>query len=155
MSQSTTISPPNAVRSPEYTIYKPNRSGRGGAVSFSFNRQKEAVFVEAANQKGEKQFDWEHKIIMKWGLTDLGSILAALQLRKPNTKLFHQTEKASSACSLNCRTDSPDQAPFYLTISKQDTETKAVKKVAISLTDSEAAILETAIRTAIGRILAW
>ena len=141
-------------RIPPYTIYKPNNRGDGGAVSFSLNKAKGAVFVEAANQSGERQFDWENKIIMKWGLQDLGAILAGLQGREAETKLFHQTEKANSACTLMSR-ENPDQAPFLIAVSRQDAEDKQVRKVTITLSMAEAAILETAIRTAIGRVLLW
>lgn len=141
-------------RIPPYTIYKPNSRGDGGAVSFSLNKAKGAVFVEAANQSGERQFDWENKIIMKWGLPDLGAILAGLQGREPKAQLFHQTEKANSACSLVHRED-PDQAPFLISVSRQDAEDKTVRKVTITLSIAEAAILETAIRTAISRVLLW
>lgn len=50
-----------------YAIYKPNQRGTGGVVRFNLNAEKGAVFVEAAAQSGEKQFDWDSKIIMKWG----------------------------------------------------------------------------------------
>ena len=59
-------------RSSDYAIYKPNSRGNGGVVRFGLNRAKAAVFVDAAAQVGEKQFDWENKITMKWGLSDLG-----------------------------------------------------------------------------------
>jgi hypothetical protein len=87
---------PNA----EYAIYKPNGRGNGGVIRFEFNRTKGAVFVDATTQSGEKQFDWESKITMKWGLNDLGSVLATLQGRQEQAKLFHQSEKANSAFEL-------------------------------------------------------
>src|SRR6478752_8000004 len=87
-------------RTPEYAIYKPNSRGSGGVVRFELNLAKAAVFVDAANQSGEKQFDWENKITMKWGLPDLGTVLAVLQSRQPQAKLFHQSEKANSAFEL-------------------------------------------------------
>lgn len=146
-------------RTPPYTIYKPNRNGTGGAISFNYNQDKRAIFVEAANQMGEKRFDWDKKIIMKWGLSDLGSILAGLQKHKPETKLFHQTEKANSACSLKHYepTNEPNNDPpsFRLTVSKQDQQDKSVVKVGISLTSGETAILETGLQRAIEKILQW
>lgn len=142
-------------RPPAYTIYKPNSRGSGGAVSFSLNSGKGAVFVEAANQKGERQFDWENKIIMKWGLSDLGSILSGLRGRQPQVKLFHQTERSNSACALNARENPEQGAPFLFTISRQESADRQVRKVAVTLSESEAAILETALEHAILRILAW
>jgi len=141
-------------RTPSYTIYKPNGQGNGGAVSFAFNRSKGAVFVEAASQSGDKQFAWQDKIIMKWGLSDLGSILAGLQGKQPQVKLFHQNDRGNSACSLVSRQDAA-QAPFLFSISRQTTENRQVQKVAITFSDAEAVILENALRIAVSRLLAW
>ena len=146
--------PAAAPRNPHYTIYKPNSRGTGGAVRFSLNRAKASVFVEAANQAGDKQFDWDQKIIMKWGLPDLGAVLAGLHGRTPQTKLFHQSEKANSACTLTAA-ESAEQAPFLLTVSRQQSEDKTLRKVSVPLTNAEVAVLETAFRAAISRLLGW
>lgn len=141
-------------RNPDYSIYKPNSRGSGGVVRFGLNRYKAAVFVDAAAQSGEKQFDWDQKITMKWGLSDLGSTLAVLQGRTTEAKLFHQSEKANSAFELVLR-DDPDRAPFLMSISRQDATDKSLRKVTIPVSHAEAAILETALRTAVTRILRW
>jgi hypothetical protein len=137
-----------------YTIYKPNQRGVGGAVRFNLNAEKGAVFVEAASQSGEKQFDWDAKIIMKWGLSDIGAALATLQGRTSQAKLFHKTERASSAFDLTFR-DDPERAPYSLMISRQEEADKSLRKVSIPLTHAEAAVLESALRTATTRILGW
>lgn len=147
-------SAPASPRFADYAIYKPTSRGSGGVVRFSLNRAKGCVFVDAASQSGEKQFDWENKITMKWGLSDLGSALATLQGRMPQTKLFHQSEKANSAFELTFR-DDPERAPYFLSISRQDASDKSLRKVMISVTHSEAAVLETALRAAITRLLKW
>jgi len=143
-----------AERNPDYAIYKPNSRGSGGVVRFGLNRAKGAVFLDAAAQSGEKQFDWDQKIIMKWGLSDIGAALAVLQGRTTEAKLFHQSEKANSAFDLSLR-DDPDRAPFLMTISRQDAADKSLRKVTIPVSHAEAAILETALRTAVTRILRW
>ncbi|MBL9117539.1 MAG: hypothetical protein JNJ83_21215 [Verrucomicrobiaceae bacterium] len=140
--------------STEYAIYKPNGRGTGGVIRFDLNRAKQAVFVDAASQSGDKHFDWEQKITMKWGLNDLGAVLATLQGRQAQAKLFHQSEKANSAFELAFR-DDPQKAPFMMSVSRQEGASKTVKKVAIPLTHAEAAILETAFRAAITRLLGW
>lgn len=137
-----------------YTIYKPNQRGTGGAVRFNLNAEKGAIFIEAAAQSGERQFDWDSKIIMKWGLSDIGAALATLQGRIPQAKLFHKTDKASSAFELTYR-DDPERAPYSLMISRQEETDKSLRKVAIPLTHAESAILEAALRTATDRILGW
>ena len=145
---------PAFERTPDYALYKPNSRGNGGVVRFGFNRAKAAIFVDAAVQAGEKQFDWDQKITMKWGLSDIGAALAVLQGRMPQAKLFHQSEKASSAFELVVRED-PERAPFMMSVSRQDTADKSLRKVSIPLSHPEAAVLETALRTAVARLLGW
>lgn len=137
-----------------YTIYKPTRRGSGGAVRLNLNAAKRAIFVEAANQSGERQFDWDSKIIMKWGLSDIGAVLALLQGRTTQAKLFHQTESASSSCEILLQED-PERAPYTFRISRQEGNDKKTRRVAIPLTHAEAALLETALRTATDRIMGW
>ncbi|MGD9417401.1 MAG: hypothetical protein Q7R22_000560 [Verrucomicrobiota bacterium JB025] len=151
----TTIeSPATRQRPNDYSIYKPNSRGSGGVMRFGINRQKAAVFVDAASQTGDRQFDWENKITMKWGLADLGSVLATLEGTQPQAKLFHQSERANSAFELTPQ-DNPDRAPWSLSLSRQSTADQSVKKVRIPLTHPEAAILKTALRAATVAILAW
>lgn len=146
---------PTAIQhSSDYAIYKPNTRGSGGVIRFGLNRSKGAVFVDAAAQAGDKQFDWENKITMKWGLSDIGTTLATLQGRLPQAKLFHQSEKANSAFELSLR-DDPDRAPYLMTVSRQDSGDKSLRKVTIPLTHGEAAVLETALRAAVNRLLRW
>ena len=154
MNDTVLESSPAADRSSDYAIYKPNSRGTGGVVRFGLNRAKASIFVDAALQSGEKQFDWENKIIMKWGLADVGSALAALQGRVPQAKLFHQSEKGNSACDLVFQ-DDPERAPYLLMISRQDAGDKSLRKVTIPLSHGEAAVLEAALRTAVARILNW
>jgi len=157
MIDSETTTAPTAKRpdrAPEYAIYKPNSRGKGGVMRFGLNRAKNCLFVDAANQSGEKQFDWENKITMKWGLADLGSVLAVLQGRQREAKLFHRSEKANSAFGAVTR-DDPDKAPFLLSISRQEEADKSVRKVSIPLTHAEAAVLETALRSAVARLIGW
>jgi hypothetical protein len=150
----TTIPESARTYSNGYSIYKPNQRGTGGVVRFNLNAEKGAVFVEAAVQSGERQFDWDTKIIMKWGLSDIGAALATLQGRTPQAKLFHKTEKASSTFELTFCED-PERAPYGMTISRQEEADKSLRKVSVPLTHAEAAVLETALRTATSRILGW
>jgi hypothetical protein len=145
---------PTFDRLPDYALYKPNSRGNGGVFRFSLNPAKGSLFLEAAPQTGEKQFDWENKIIMKWTLPDLGQTLAVLQGRQPQAKLFHQSEKANSTFELTLR-DDPAKAPYLMVVSRQLNADKTVRKVAIPVSHAEAAILETALRTATTRLIGW
>jgi len=144
----------NHQRSQDYPIYKPNSRGTGGVIRFGLNRSKAAVFIDAASQSGERQFDWENKITMKWGLSDIGTMLATLQGKTTQTKLFHQTDRANSAFEFNSQSD-PERAPYRMTLSRQDASDQSIKKISISVTHSEAAVLETALRAAICQLIQW
>ncbi len=145
---------PGGKRQSEHAIYKPNGRGSGGVVRFDLNREKGALFVDAASQSGEKSFDWENKITMKWGMADLGEVLATFQGRQPRAKLFHQTSKANSVCELT-RGEDPQRAPYFMSISRKEDAAGSVRKVAIPLTHGEAAVLETVLRSAVVRLLGW
>ena len=151
MSESTTPSDRYPSTLP---IYKPNARGTGGVIRFSLNAAKEALFIEAAAQCDERQFDWDQKIIMKWGLSDIGAALAVLQGRQVEAKLFHQTQTASSSLELTHRED-PEKAPYLLSISRQETADKSLRKVILPISHAEAALLESALHTATARILGW
>ena len=145
---------PRPDRSPEYAIYKPNRLGQGGVMRFGLNRAKGCLFVDAAPQSGEKQFDWENKITMKWSLADLGPVLAVLRGRQTEAKLFHRSEKANSAFGVATRED-PEKAPYLLSLSRQETADKSLRKITIPLTHAEAVVLETALSGAVSRLIGW
>ncbi len=147
-------STPPAERAAEYAIYKPNSRGTGGVIRFGLNKVKASLFVDATNQSGEKQFDWENKITMKWGLSDLGTVIGVLQGRMPQAKLFHQSERANSAFEL-IRQDDPARAPYLLSISRQTAADKALRKITLPISHGEAAVLETALQTAVTRLLGW
>jgi len=153
-SAASTASATSAERCSDYAIYKPNARGSGGVIRFGLNRSKGSIFVDAALQSGEKQFDWENKITMKWGLSDLGTVLATLQGKLPQAKLFHQSEKANSAFELT-PLENPERAPYFMTISRQETAAKTVRKVTIPLTHGEAAVLAAALHAAVARLLRW
>lgn len=141
-------------RAADHTLYKPNSRGSGGAVRFGINPAKGAIFVDAAAQSGERQFDWERKITMKWNLADIGQVLATLEGRQPQTKLFHQSEKSNSAFELTLR-DDPERPPYLLSLSRQETADKQQRKVAIPVSHGEAAVLAAALRGAVTRLLRW
>ena len=148
----TEASPTNQSR--QYAIYKPNAHGSGGVIRFDLNVDKSAIFVDAASQSGERQFDWEKKFTMKWGLSDIGAALAALQGRTVQAKLFHKTDYANSACEL-VKQDDPERAPFIMSISRQEAATKELRKVSIPITLAEASVLETALQAAVVRLIGW
>ena len=151
---SSPVTDRSAEYASEYAIYKPNSRGTGGVIRFGLNAVKGALFVDAANQITQKQFNWENKLTMKWGLSDLGSVIAVLQGRMPQAKLFHQSERANSAFEIT-RQDDPERAPYLVSISRQTTADKSLRKITLPLGHGEAAILEVALQKAVVRLLGW
>jgi hypothetical protein len=142
---------------PQYAIYKPNSRGSGGVARFGLSCAKSSVFLEVATQSGERQFDWEKKIVMKWGIPDLGAILSLFQGRETEVKLFHRTEKADTSLTL-IRQNSQEvkgRAPYMLSVFRQNNGDATSHRVGVPITHAEAAILETLIQSAIQRILRW
>ena len=140
----------------QYAIYKPAKSGKGGVLRFELNPDTPAVFVEAAHQEaGElRRFDWSKKIVMKWGLSDLGEALAVLEKRTSEAKLFHQTEKGNTAFEI--RYQAERQPPnFFVTISKQEAETRDVDRLGVSVSAGEAAVLSALLRHAAVVLAGW
>lgn len=88
-------------RGPNYKIYKPlKKADSGAALQFNYAADIQALFIEAARQKGDKlpvgdknQFDWENKIMFKLGLVDIGQILLVLSGKKATVDLIHKSER--------------------------------------------------------------
>ena len=139
-----------------FAIYKPTRSGSGGALRFELNPEMPAVFVEAARQEEgtQRRFAWKSKIVMKWGVADLGEALAVVEQRQPEAKLFHQTERGSTAFELKRQ---PDRQPpnFFATISRQKAETKEVDRLGIAVSPGEASVLAALLRETAVVLSGW
>ncbi len=140
----------------QYAIYKPVKSGKGGVLRFELNPDTPAVFVEAAHQEEgqQRRFDWSKKIVMKWGLADIGEALAVLEKRQGEAKLFHQTPKGSTAFEFKYQADRKP-ANFFVTISKQEAETKEVDRLGVSVSPGEASVLAALLRRAAVVLAGW
>lgn len=89
-------------------IYKPNSDiSKGSAFQFSRSKNKRGVpslFVESTIQSREKPkpgstespFDWSNKLTLKGEIAEVGSILATLEGRQTETKLYHKYEREGS-----------------------------------------------------------
>jgi hypothetical protein len=72
----------------------------------------------------------------------------------PQAKLFHKTDYANSAFELVSR-DDPENAPYIMSISRQEAADKSLRKVSIPITHAEVAVLETVLKTAVARLIGW
>lgn len=140
----------------QYTIYKPSQRGSGGALRFELNKRTGALFVECAPQCADdpRRFEWEKKIVMKWGLADIGEMMAVLERRQNSMKLFHQTPKGNTAFELKYQLDRRPPN-FFATISRQKADTKEVERLGVPMSLGEAAILLALMRAAAVALVGW
>jgi len=139
----------------EYTIYKPNKSGQGGAVKWNLHKTGKFSFMKAALQiapmGASRVFGWEDNdsINVKMGLNDLGSMLTVIYGKEKSTKLFHKTEFDNKIIEL---THVPDRGGYSLSIS-QERGTEEARKVFVGVSYSEAMILKVYIENTIREML--
>ena len=143
----------------KYEIYKPNKAVTGGAFQFDLNALKESVFVEAASQKGEQEFDWSNKIVFKLGIADIGKLLAVIEGRKPSCDLFHDAAKAKllseeSTAKNTTLSLAKGSYGFFLKVSRQHLNS-SLQAVNIPLSDDEALLLRVLLEKAVERIYGW
>ncbi|MBI2446001.1 hypothetical protein HYV43_06445 [Candidatus Micrarchaeota archaeon] len=139
----------------KFSIYKPNKTLRGSAVQFDYNPEKESVFVEAAPQSGEKQFDWNQKIVVKVSILELAKLLLVLEGKQPTTKLFHDSTKVPGETTLKNTVVELTRGDygFFMKISSQSDV--GLKIVNVNVSDDEAMALSVLFRRAIGRTYGW
>lgn len=149
----------------KYKIFKPNRSLRGAASQWELNAEKGIMFVEFANQKqtddSSVSFDWEKKIVMKLGISDIGDILATLVGMQDGIGpkdgegrrkgIYHQTDKGNTILQLARKSDAD---VFYIRISKKPKNGDPLVAMH-SITIGEGMVLSTLLRRAIEVIHLW
>ncbi len=149
----------------QYKIFKPNKSLQGAASQWELNAEKGMMFVEFANQKTTEDksvsFDWEDKIVMKLGVSDIGDILATLvglqdgigpkdgEGRRKG--IYHQTDKGNTILQL-AKKNGADV--FYIRISKKPKNGQPIVATH-SMTLGEGMVLSTLLRRAIEVIHLW
>ena len=139
-------------------IYKPSRSGSGGAVQFDLNIGKRAVFVEAAAQKDEQTFDWERKIVLKLSVFELAKLCTVFDGKLPKAELFHVPSKSKFVTDSNVQNTTLSvqrgQYGFFFKVSEQD-QSRAVRAVQVPLSEDEALLLSTVFKAAMVKIYGW
>jgi len=132
-----------------YPIYKPNGKGTGGAIQFKpdFESKNGCIFINAANQAGEKSYDWGNKVIMKLGMSDIGKIMALLIGRTKECKLFHKSDRGQTTFDLK-----PGTSYGYML---RTTSTISGSTVNLPVSDDEAEILLTLLRHVVPIFARW
>ncbi len=144
-------------------LYKPNKTGNGCASSWelSYKEQekwdKYQMFLVIAPQegdddKGNNKFGWKTAAItVNLGEPDISSLLATIDRRQPESKLFHESPAGGNK---GISLVQNDKGGFYLNVSYQDKE-KKLTKYSHSIAPAEAAILSVLLKRAIEIIYDW
>jgi hypothetical protein len=115
-------------RKPYYNIYKPlQKEGAGAAVQFSYDASKQAIYLEAARQKGAKleigskeQFDWDGKIVFKLGVADVGQLSLLFTGKKLEAKCIHKPPDGKHTSVLEIKKQTGDYDNYMLKLSKTE-----------------------------------
>ncbi|MFH1199617.1 MAG: hypothetical protein V1708_00960, partial [Candidatus Micrarchaeota archaeon] len=140
--------------------YKATKSVSGSAAQFDLNAQKEAVFLELARQKGEREFDWQNKLSFKLGTTDIGKLLLVLKRRVPSLELFHDPGKGGYALAQTARNNtlsfSRDERTGRVSIKvSQQASDGSLTSISAFLSEDEALLLELMLERALAAIYGW
>ncbi len=139
----------------KFSIYKPNKSGRGAAVQFDFNPEKQSVFVEAAPQSGERAFDWNNKVTVKLNVMELAKLLLVFEDKLPTVKLFHDSTKSPGETTLKNTVVEVTKGDFGFFMKVSAQTAAGIKIVNITVAEEEAKALSVLFRKAIERTYGW
>lgn len=165
----------------EYRVYKPNKAGNGAATKFQCvckprkgkTFSEPMIFMEMANQtgtdaNGNAQFDWKQpgqmetqSVLMKFGMNDVGEILAVLMNQKPmvgnvvsdfndSKGLYHQNQNGNTVLKFG-----KVNGQYYLAMSNKNTTTNTVCRAKHTLTIAEGVILAQLLRDFITLYYEW
>jgi hypothetical protein len=141
-------------------FYKATKSVGGSAAQFDLNVSKEAVFLELARQKAEREFDWANKLSFKLSATDIGKLLLVLKRRVPSLELFHDPSKGGYSLGEIARNNalsfSRDERTGRVSIKvSQQAADGAVNSISAFLSEDEALLLELLLERAVCAIYGW
>ncbi len=161
----TETKPKQFKHKPFYNIYKPlSKADAGAALQFSYDASKEAVYLEAARQRGPKlevgskeQFDWEGKIVFKLGVTDVGHLLMLFSGKKTEIKCIHKPPDGKHTSVLEIRKQTGDYDNYMLKLSKTEKGEagNVTNNVGLYVDHHEIALLAHFFREALTRMLGF
>lgn len=132
----------------QVNLKKPEADDSGKIVP---GREGCVFFEMAAAIKGdaEGRIDWKNKVVMKIGVNDIGQILAFLNGKASECKLFHKSKSGSSTCEM-----SPGQnGSLAVKIGKKNEDTQAFASMYLSPADI--VILRTVLTAGLPLMLGW
>jgi len=145
----------------DIAIYKANMKNSGSVAQFKIGNNDDCMFLECAAQNAPmdspKPYDWENKIIVKLGESDLCKLLAYLRLDKPGValKLYHESPGGGNKGIEFKWQEYSGRQSYYLTVSHQKTKGEAANRVSVPIGLDEVEYLRIGFKLALRIILAW
>lgn len=148
-----------------FRIYRANKQGTGTASEWQLAHKPEEKFDKdilflmmvkqtGTDDKGNATFGWKDstKITVKLEATDIGELIAVLDRRKDNCKLFHESPAGGNKGIALSKSENGDG--YYLKVSYQDKEKKLTSYQQV-LSIGEAAVLSILLKRAVETIFGW
>lgn len=136
-----------------FNIYKANNKQTGSAAQFQIGSKNDCVFLELANQvrpkDDAKPYDWEKKLIVKLGTTDIGKMIHFLSSSDAMLELFHKNEKGNKVVKISAQDNG-----FYMKVSSKEGDASPVT-ISVPISWDEATLLRLALEKAFLSILGW
>jgi hypothetical protein len=115
---------------PQLTFFKPSKTNpeEGSAFQFRYSYPGKCVFIESAKQKASERprghpfganFDWEHKLVVKVNIHELGRMLAVLNGSELEVYLLHNFEKDGMKTSSSCKFWKLNQTSFGIQVGRK------------------------------------
>jgi hypothetical protein len=121
----------------------------------------DCMFLECANQTGEmkssKPYDWENKIIVKLGESDICKMLAYFRLHQPGAplKLYHKTPGGGNKGIELKWQEYKGRQSYYLTVTHQKQSGGLPNKVNTPIGLDEVEYLKVGFKKALVTFLNW
>jgi len=149
-------------------IYKANKRQTGSVAQFEMSRNDDCMFLEMAKQHApmdsSKPYDWENKIIVKLGHSDICKMLAyfapqMMYYSKPPSplKLFHQNNKGNKGIELSWQArewKGVTTYSYFLQVSSKVGSNDPLK-ISVPISLDEVEFLKVAFKKALELILGW
>jgi len=147
----------------QFAIYKGHSAKFGGLqfdLGYPTEQKKGAVFVNACSATGPNVYDWENKIVLALGVTDIGKILHFMVSAAPggNLSLVHDpnmkgNQQGKVVKTMQFYTKDGVLGGMMVTVSsKQENKTVSHK---IPMSGDEVIILKNLLESAIVPLLQW
>jgi len=145
----------------EFRIYKPRKTKDGAASSMEYSRKDDGnrmlfwtSVLEVPSDGENAAFGWkiDGKVVtMKLGIPDIGLLLAVLNGRTAEAKLFHQNAKGSTTLTL---TKDRDKGIYFLRVTGKKGNDDPIK-INHSVTYAEGEVMRVLLERFVALSFAW